>query len=172
MLGEIQQEQRLRKIYLNIKEGRLIRHNEDHSETPFQYVDGCVEQIFQKERTFRGEKVLYWYIDMRDRESNELYSLAFPYSSNVFKSIVLALVSDEALTKDTVVRIEPYKRNGYDKVTVWSDGVKLDWIVKVLPPIEVVTFGSKSVKDDSKRMQFINNAVMVIQKRIGQMPQQ
>lgn len=153
MLGE--KKVQLSKIYLNIKEGAIVRRTESGAEERYSFVEGKIESISQKERTFRNEVVVYWYIDLRDAESGELYSLGFPYSSNVFKSVILSLASDETLTGESVVRIEPYTKNGYDKVVVWSDGVKLDWVVKALPPVEVKNIGGRSVKDDSKRMELI-----------------
>nr|CDL65536.1 unnamed protein product [uncultured bacterium] len=145
-----------RKVYLNIKNGAIVKRNNGQEET-FAYVEGKLSDLSQKDRTFRGEKVVYWYIDLRDDEG-ELYSIGLPFGSNIFKSIVLALASDmgiEAIRNNSIIRIEPYSRNGYDKVTVWGEGVKLDWIVKTLPPVEEVTIGGRKVKDDTKRMEFI-----------------
>lgn len=159
MLGERVTENR-RKTYLNIKEGAVVRRTPEGEEEKFAYVEGRVEALFQKERSFRGEVVLYFYIDLRDDDSGELYSLGFSYASNVFKSIILQLASSEGLEglrNGSTMRIEPYTKNGYDKVQVWSDGVKLDWVSKQLPPIEETTIGGRRVKDDSKRMAYITS---------------
>ena len=156
MLGERINTER-RKTYLNIKEGAIVRRTPEGEEERFTYVDGRLEALFQKERTFRGERVPYFYIDLRD-DGGELYSIGFSYASNVFKSIILQLASSEGLEgvkNGSTLRIEPYTRNGFDKVQVWSDGVRLDWVSKQLPPIEETTIGGRRVKDDSKRMEFI-----------------
>lgn len=143
-----------RKVYLNVKEGAIVRRT-DSGEERYSYVEGLLESITTREREFRGERVIYWYIDMRDRDSGELYSIGFPYGSNVFKSVILSLASYEALTRKTLVRISPYMANGYDKVSVICDAIKTSWVVKELPPVEVVEIGGKKVKDDSQRMKLI-----------------
>lgn len=145
------------KTYLNVKNGAIVRRTETGEEEYFSYVEGILSSIFQKGRTFRGEKVVYWYIDLRDEEG-ELYSIGLPFSNNVFKSIVLSLSSDrgiEMIRKGATIKIEPYRRDTYDKVNVYADGEKLDWGVKTLPPIEEVSIGGRTIKDDSKRMELI-----------------
>lgn len=159
MLGERITGER-RKTYLNIKEGVIVRRTPEGTEERYSYVEGRLEAMSQKERTFRGEVVVYWYIDLRDGDSGELYSLGFPYASNTFKSIILQLASKEgleSLKNGSTLRIEPYTKNGYDKVQVWGDGVKLDWVSRQLPPIEETTIGGRRVKDDTKRMAYISS---------------
>lgn len=159
MLGERITTDR-RKTYLNIKEGAIVRRTPEGTEKRYSYVEGRLEAMSQKERNFRGEVVVYWYIDLRDEESGELYSLGFPYASNTFKSTILQLASREGLDSvgnGSTLRIEPYSKNGYDKVQVWGDGVKLDWISKQLPPIEEATIGGRRFKDDTKRMAYISS---------------
>lgn len=159
MLGEMVSAER-RKIYLNIKGGAIVRRTPDGEENSFSYVEGRLEAINQKERTFRGEVVIYWYIDLRDDESGELYSLGSSYASNTFKSIILQLASErglESVKSGSTIRIEPYSRGGYDKVQVYGGGVKLDWVTKQLPPVEETTIGGRRIKDDSKRMALISS---------------
>lgn len=120
------------KVYLSINHGKVVKGSGAAKEE-YSYIDGTIEAIYTKRSTFGNEEVVRWFMDIRD--GGELYSLCLPYSSGVFKSIVLALASDEALNSSTPVRIEPYEgKNGYTKVVVYSDGIKLDWIVKQLPP--------------------------------------
>lgn len=160
MLGEYkQQQQREQKTFLNIKGGAIVRKTDD-GEQRYSYVEGAVEGIYTKERTFRNEKVVYWYIDLRD-ETGELYSLGFSFRSNVFKSIIMCLATATSLDK---VRIEPYTKNGYDKVVVYANGKKLDWIGRQLPPIEDVNVGGRLIKDDGLRMAFISDLVREISK--------
>lgn len=159
MLGERISSNR-RKIYLNIKEGAVVKRTPEGEEEKFSFVEGHLENISQKERTFRGETVIYWYIDLRDDESKELFSIGFPYGSNTFKSIILQLASEEGLEgakNGRIVRIEPYTKDGYDKVQVWSGENKLSWVTRELPPIEDVVIGGRKMKDDSKRMAFISS---------------
>lgn len=159
MLGERTTQAR-RKTYLNIKNGAVVKRT-DNGEESYSYVEGSLEAITQKERTFRNEVVVYWYIDLRD-DSGELYSIGFPYGSNTFKSVVLALACPmglEAIGNGSIIRIEPYSRNGFDKVVVWGEGVKLDWVTKSLPPVTETMIGGRKVKDDSKRMELISSLV-------------
>lgn len=166
MLGQrAEQAQGRSKTYLNIKNGAVVKRTASGEES-YTYVEGKLEAISQKERTFRNEVVVYWYIDLRDEESGELYSIGFPYGSNTFKSVILALASPMGLTavnNGSVVRIEPYTRNGYDKIAVWGEGVKLDWVVKTLPPVVERMIGGRKVKDDSERMNYICSLVSQIQ---------
>lgn len=162
MLGQTQDK---RKLYLSISHGKVTQGTGANKKY-YSYIDGCIEAIYTKRSTFGSDTVTRWYIDIRDGE--ELYSLCLPYSSGVFKSIVLALASDDMLTSSTPVRIEPYEgKNGYTKVIVYSDGVKLDWIVKQLPPQEKITIGGREIKDDSKQMELINSYVATIKGRIN-----
>lgn len=153
-----------KKIYLSIGNGKVVKGSGAAKEE-YSYIDGTIEAIYTKRSSFRDEEVERWFIDIRD--GNDLYSLCLPYASGVFKSIILALVSDEALTSSTPVRIEPYEgKNGYTKVVVYSDGVKLDWITKQLPPQQTIKVGGKQVRDDSEQMKLICHFVDVLRQRI------
>lgn len=132
----------------------------------FNFVEGMLEDVYSKQRNFNGSSSMFWYLDIRD--SGELFSLSIPYDSGVFMSIILQLASVEDLNKSTSVRIEPYMgENGFTKVKVFADGEKLDWITKELPPIESVMIGSKSVKDNSKRMAYVEYLVSMVQNRLN-----
>ena len=156
--------QRERKTYLSINHGKVVQGTGEEKQF-FAYVDGTIEDIYTRRSVFGGEVVERWYIDIRDGE--ELYSLCRPYSSGVFKSIVLSLASDEALTSSTPVRIEPYEgSNGYTKVAVYSDGVRLDWLTKQLPPQDTINVGGRQIKDDSKRMELICSLCEKIKERL------
>ena len=160
-LGQHQQES---KKYLSINHGKVVQGTGEGKQL-FSYVDGTIQAIYTKRSTFGSEVVTRWYIDLRD--GAELYSLCLPYSSGVFKSIILSLAAYRELTASTPVRIEPYEgRNGYTNVVVYADGVKLDWITKQLPSQEIVTIGGKQVKDDSKQMEYISSLCATITDRI------
>lgn len=153
-----------KKHYLSINNGKVIIDRGQGKKDNFNFVEGFLEGIYTQKRNFGGEEVTRWFIDLRD--GTDIYSICLPYSSGVFKSIVLALASDEALNNSTPIRIEPYERNGFTKVVVYSEGAKLDWITKELPPLKEVKVGSKTIKDDSERMKFINNLCNTINDRI------
>lgn len=154
------------RIYLSITDGKVARGTRLGKEY-FSYVDGHLENIYSKVSIFGNEEVNRWFFELRDGE--ELYSLCFPYSSGVFKSIILALASDEALQPSTTLRIEPYKgKNGYTKVSVYSDGNRLDWLLKGLPEQEKIIVGDKEVRDDTKQMEIITTLVDLILKRLNE----
>lgn len=162
MLGH---ETQRRKTYLSISHGKVVQGTGE-SRQYFSYVGGAIQAIYTKNSTFENGTVKRWYIDMRDGE--ELYSLCLPYSSGVFKAIILSLASVTDLTASTPVRIEPYEgRNGYTKVVVYADGVKLDWVTKQLPPQEIVTIGEKQIKDDTKQMELISSLCTQITEKIN-----
>lgn len=162
MLGQRQQEHKS-KIYLSIAKGNVERQLPNGEKELYSYVEGGLVQLLSKERTFGGEVVKYYYLDIRDGE--ELYSLGFPLHSGTLRSIILNLASDTELRKGTPIRIEPYF-NKYTKVKVYSNGVQLDWITQELPAVETITVGNKTVKDGSKRDQFICSLIETIQRRI------
>lgn len=161
MLGEQITEQVRQRIYLNLKEGAVVQRAEDGIRE-FSYVEGALKAIYRRERTFNGESVQYWYVDLSDAEGN-YYSIGFAYSSNVFKSLVLALASAPEYGD---IRIRPYVNKGFDKVAVYANGTKLDWIIRDLPPIGTIQLGEKSIKDDTKRMELIEGYVSQINGRI------
>jgi len=165
-LANEKKQDRESRIWLSIQNGQ-VECSENGTRNYYSYVEGSVERIYTGERTYNGETVTRWFIDIRDEEGN-LYSMSLPYGSGTFKSIVLALASDENLSTRSVVRIEPYLKGHYTNVKVWSDGVKLDWIINELPPLETVEVGGKTYKDDSKRMQLIESYVKQINSRLKQ----
>ena len=63
--------QREKKTYLNIADGKVVRRTEGGKVERYDYVEGLLERIYTKEREFRGEKVPYWYLDLRDSKTGE-----------------------------------------------------------------------------------------------------
>lgn len=159
MLGQVQAR---RKTYLNIREGKVVRRTKEGEEY-YSYVEGRLESIYSHTRSFRGEEVEYWYIDLSDEESGELYSIGFPYSSNVFKSIVLSLASAQEYSK---IKIMPYEAGGKTKIVAYAGGEKLNWISKDMPPLEEIQTGGRTIKDDTKRMRYIGSLVGDINMRV------
>lgn len=152
-----------RKYYLSISEGKIV-HSQDGRKEYYSSVEGRLEKVYKMERTFKGETVLYWYVDIRG-ENGELYSISLPYKSGVFKSIILALASEPAVALSTL-KIEPYKKGDFTKVVVSSNGARLDWITKELPAVKEVRVGGQTVKDDSERMAYIESLVADINARL------
>lgn len=165
MLGQLEQDTK-RKIYLSISKGKIVHYLKNGGIEYFKNVEGTLQDIYTKERCFNGQKVPFWYIDIKD--GTELYSISLPYISGTFKTIILALASDEELTKDKPVVIEPYEKNGYTKVVVYSDGAKLDWVTKELPPLKEIEVAGRKYTDDSERMAFIENLAAKVADRIKQ----
>lgn len=161
MLGQNEQ---LSKIYLTIVRGHIERTLEDGGKESFSFVEGNIEAITFKDRTFKGESVRYWYIDLRDGE--ELYSLGLPLYSGTLRSIVLSLASDGELKKGSPVRIDAYEKGGFTKVIVHSNGNKMDWIKAELPPVEEVKVGGRTIKDESKRDAYIEAIIAELQERL------
>lgn len=162
MLG--QYEKQTKKTYLNISKGRIVKRTPSGEEY-YKNVEGGILSIYQRERKFSSGTALYWYIDLQDRDG-ELYSIGFSYGSNTFKSIILSLASAPDLHALGSVLIEPYLKDNLEKVVVYYEGVKLDWVVKSLPPLEEVSIGGKTRKDDTKRMKFISSIVEEIGNKI------
>lgn len=163
MLGQLEQDTK-RKIYLSISKGKIVHYLPNGGIEYFKNVEGTLQDIYTKERSFNGQKVPFWYIDLKD--GAELYSISLPYISGTFKTIILALASDKNLTNETPVVIEPYERNGFTKVVVYSDGVKLDWVTKELPPLKEIEVAGKKYTDDRERMAFIESLAEEVAGRI------
>ena len=163
-LGTIDQDTK-RKVYLSISHGKVVHYLSGGRVENFKNVEGKLQDITIKERTFNGIKTPFWYMDIKD--GGELYSISLPYISGTFKSIILSLASYESLNKDTTILIEPYEKGHYTKVAVYADGNKLDWVVKELPPLKEVVVGGRSFSDDTDRMNFIKGIASKVKERVG-----
>lgn len=163
-LGHLDTDTR-RKIFLSISHGKVVHYLSGGEKEQFKNVEGKLQDITLKERSFNGKTEPFWYIDLRD--GTELYSVSLSYSSGTYKSIILALASCESLNKDTQVIIEPYEKGNYTKVVVYADGEKLDWIVKELPPLKEVNVGGRSYSDDTDRMNYIRELTSQVRERVG-----
>lgn len=148
--------QREKKSYLNISGGKIVQRTESGKTQTYDYVEGDLEKIYQRDREFRGEKVPYWYLDIRDPKSGELYSLGINASSGVWRSLILSLGSCTNFLLP--IRISPYHKGDYDRVSVYSGGEKLDW-VSDLPPVEEIEVGGMKIKSVEKREAFFRELV-------------
>ena len=144
--------QKEKRIYLNIAKGKVIRRT-DRGEQSFDYVEGDLERIYTRDRIFRGERVPYWYLDLRDPKSGELYTLGINASSGVWRSIIMSLGSCTNFLLP--IRISPYHKGEFDRVSVYSGGERLDW-VEGLPPVEEINLGGKVIKSVEKREEFFS----------------
>ena len=163
-LGSLQQQQQpQQRKWLSIHHG-VVELSDNGQKQSYSFVEGRLLSIYKKQRNYRGEDVLKWFIDLKD-DGGDLYSISFPYSSGTFKSIVLALASATDLTASTITKIQPYQKGNFTNVRVFADGAKLDWITKELPPVELLNLNGKTIKDDGKRMELITSLVEQINQR-------
>lgn len=151
MLGQTE-----RRTYLNISGGKIVRRIGSGGMETFDYVEGDLERIYTKDREFRGERVPYWYLDLKDTQTGELYSLGINASSGVWRSLILSLGSCTNFLLP--IRISPYHKGDYDRVSVYSGGEKLDW-VSDLPPVEEIEVGGMKIKSVEKREAFFRELV-------------
>jgi hypothetical protein len=156
--------QREKKTYLNISGGKIVRRTDSGKTETFDFVEGELERIYQRDREFRGEKVPYWYLELRDSQSGEIYSLGINSSSGVWRSLILSLGSCSNFLLP--IRISPYKKGEYDRVSVYSGGERLDW-VSDLPPVEEIVVGGRRIKSVEKREEFISGIVQRINTSLG-----
>ena len=163
-LGTIDQDTK-RRVYLSISHGKVVHYLKGGEVESFKNVEGRLQDITIKERSFNGKRTPFWYLDIKD--GGELYSLSLPYVSGTFKSIILSLASYQSLNKETNILIEPYEKGNYTKVVVYADGVKLDWVVKELPPLKEVVIGGNTYSDDTERMNFIKELASKVKERVG-----
>lgn len=155
--------QEKKRIYLNISGGKIQRRVNERVQS-FDYVEGDLEKIYQREREFRGEKVPYWYLDIRDPKTGDLYSLGISARSGVWRSLILSLGSED-FNPLLPVKISPYKKGDYDRVSVYSGDQKLDW-VSDLPPVEEVVIQGQKITSVAKREIYISDLVKKINTKI------
>lgn len=153
-----------KKKYYSISHGKVVHYLPEGGLERYKSIEGHVTDVYLKDRTFNGQKVPFWYIDIQDK--NELYSVSFPFISGAFKSVILSLASCKTLTRDSWVVIEPYEKDGYTKVCVFADGQKLDWVTKELPPLKTEIYKGKEFTDDSERMGFIAKIASEVKDRV------
>lgn len=158
MLGQAE-----RKIFLNIAEGKVTRRGDSGRVEKYDFVEGTLERIYKRDREFRGEKVLYWYLDIKDTKGGETYSLGIHSTSGVWRSIILSLGSVETFL--IPIKICPYRKGEYDKVVVYSGDTRLDWVSE-LPPVEIIDVQGEKVKSSVKRDKFISELVEEVNRKI------
>jgi hypothetical protein len=158
MLGQTE-----KKIFLNIAEGKVTRRVGNGRVEKYDFVEGTLERIYKREREFRGEKVLYWYLDIKDTKGGDTYSLGIHSTSGVWRSIILSLGSVESFLFP--IKICPYRKGEYDKVVVYSGDTRLDWVSE-LPPVEVIEVQGEKVKSSVKREKFISDLVDKVNRKI------
>lgn len=157
--------QREKKTYLNIADGKVVRRTEGGKVERYDYVEGLLERIYTKEREFRGEKVPYWYLDLRDTDTGDLYTLGVGASSGVWRAIIFCLGSPD-FNPLLPLRIAPYMGGEYCKVAVYSGETKLDWVSDI-PPVEEVVVEGRRIKSVQKREVFISRIVERVNRSIG-----
>ena len=155
--------QRERTTYLNISGGKVVKRTDRGQIQEFDFVEGTLERIYQRDREFRGEKVPYWYLDIKDPSTGELYSLGLRASSGVWRGLILSLGSCDNFLLP--IRIEPYTRGDYDRVSVYSGGKRLDWVSDV-PPVEEIEIGGQKLRSVQKREEFFSKIVDRINKTL------
>ena len=153
-----------KKHYLNISGGKIVRRTDSGKTETFDFVEGDLERIYRKDREFRGEKVPYWYLDLRDPQSGETYSLGINASSGVWRSLIRSLGSCRNFLRP--IRISPYRKGDFDRVSVYSGGERLDW-VSDLPPVEEIEVGGRRIKSVEKREEFFSQIVQRINTALG-----
>lgn len=158
MLGQSEE-----RIFLNISEGKIVQRKEGKN-LRFDYVEGTLERIYQKDREFRGEKVPYMYLDLRDPETGTLYSLGLNAEGGVWRGIILSLGSCKEFISP--IKICPYTKGAYTRAVVYSGGEKLEW-VEGLPPVLEMQMGTKKIKDVSQREAFMAQIVERINAALG-----
>jgi hypothetical protein len=157
--------QREKKIFLNIAEGKIVRRTDRGQVERYDFVEGSLERIYTKEREFRGEKVPYWYLDLRDETSGDLYTLGINANSGVWRCIIFCLGSPD-FNPLLPLRLSPYMSGNYCRVSVYSGEAKLDW-VEGIPQVEEIEVEGRRVKSVKKREEFISRIVDRVNRCVG-----
>ena len=75
------------KIYLNVKDGKIVKREPQGGESLFSFVEGNLTGITKREREFNGERVPFWFIDIQDPDGGDIYTMAINYRSGLALSI-------------------------------------------------------------------------------------
>jgi len=151
------------KIYLNVKDGKIVKREPQGGESLFSFVEGNLTGITKREREFNGERVPFWFIDIQDPDGGDIYTMAINYRSGLALSIFNSLASAEDPTR---IKIEVTKHGDFTRATVYNRGEKLTWKYTEIPPTEEVNIGGRTVKNDSNRMALVEKMVAEIVDRI------
>ena len=161
--------QEAKRIYLNIAEGKVVKRT-DRGTEKFDFVSGDLERIYSREREFRGEKVPYWYLDIRDTQTGDLYTLGINASSGVWRGIIFCLGSPD-FNPLLPIKLSPYVSGDYSRVSVYSGDKRLEW-VSGIPPVEDIEVDGRRVRSVAKREEFISDLVRRINESLTDTPSQ
>lgn len=159
MLGQEQ-----KRIYLNIAEGKVVKRT-DRGTEKYDFVSGDLERIYSREREFRGERVPYWYLDLRDPKTGDLYTLGINASSGVWRCIIFSLGSPD-FNPLLPLKVSPYVKGDYSRVSVYSGDKRLDWVSGIPPVEEIEIAEGRIVRSVEKREDFIVSLVDRINERL------
>lgn len=156
------------RIFLGIAYGK-ITHRVQGQETPETYTDveGHLKDIIIRNAEIKG--VPTPFMDLIIEDGADTYNLSVQLNSGVARSIILSLASVQNFIGNTV-RINPYlsKDGEHTNIAVYVNNQKVSWVVEPsqIPALEYVQVGSQKVADDTKRSKFINQHVLLLQKRL------
>jgi hypothetical protein len=156
-LGSLKQ-----KTYLSIKDGK-IRKIDPHTkqETYYEFVEGILNSITTPKRDY-GK---IWEFEILDPKTNDTYALTMSYNSGVAKSILNCLASIKGTPE--IIKIKPYFVNGFNKVAVYNNGVKLNWKYTQFPKIKKIEVEGKTFLDDTERVNFFEMIAEELRKKIS-----
>lgn len=157
----------LNNTFLAITGGSFIATSGEHTGEAYTSLDGTLVDIRRGKSNFSKDD--NWLIELADLTHPELrYIISLPYTSGVYVSIVQCLRSAlDFLNRRTIIKIDTYKKDGYNKVVVWADGYKLDWYTQEMPIVKRKQAG-KYAKDFTERMQFVEGLTSEILKALDE----
>ena len=120
-------------FWVSMPKGEIVLKREGTEPQRGAALEGKLDSIEVIERTYQGTKVKKWAFTLHDDEALESYTITLPLTSGTAYSILLALSTDTELTKDSVIRLETYRRGNYTNVTTFSNGAELKWAQPTLP---------------------------------------
>ena len=165
------EDEEMQKNCLFIEDGSIVRRTKNHEYYTY-YVEGIIEGIRQEWIT----KGLFLFLELRDEQSDEQFTLGVRFNTGACRGLVLQLAGKkclEAIREKSNIRIEaqdsnkdPLGYSTYTQVRVFVDGNKADWALTKLPPIEERQFGNRRIKDDSKRLAIISSLIENIKEQL------
>ena len=166
-----QESEKKSRIFLRIKDGKLIARDKDGKESSFQKVQGALKGIELKEHEFDNKKFKNWHVVMEDLLQGDTYDIAVARSSGTFKSVVRCLVTEQGLANLDDISIETYlSKTGFTNAVVQAQGQNLRWTDEKMPEAVRVKVGDQEVVDDTAQMNWIQTLVDRINARIAAGP--
>lgn len=137
-----------RKVFVGIKDGKVQRKLDGGGTEAFDFIEGELVGISASDVEMKFGTAKMLQLELRDRETEEVFSLGTSLHGSIGRSIINSLSSAKAFG---LLHIRPYvNKGGYNAVFITNDGAKLSWSA----PFPDKKVDSRGNEDDTDRRVF------------------